>query len=165
MLLPDGHGGGGAAAVRRHAEVAHRIKRFLRGCATSFGRVEVLDLGPARRAALIGKATGREVEGFALVLENNNARHALKHHANVRVEACRGRLPLDHDDLAHIAEILAEPDRIEPGDPTRRGAPTAIFWKRIGKIEYKVVAEIRPGARQIAFKTMMKRLRRYENEP
>jgi len=61
-----------------------------------------------------------------LVLENNNARHALKHHADARIEAYRGQLPLDLDDL---------------------------------------VAEIRPASRQIAFKTMMKRLRKYEKEP
>lgn len=127
--------------------------------------MELLDLGPLRRAALIAKVTGWHVEGFATVLENNNARHALKYHTNRRTEACRGQLPLDHNDLANVAAVLAESDWIEPGDVTRRGAPTAVFTKAIGKIEYRVVAEIRPGARQIAFKTMTKRLRSQKKEP
>lgn len=48
----------------------------------------------------------------------------------------------------------------------RRGAPTALFARRIGKAEYVVVAERRPTTCTIAFKTTPKRpIHSTKNQP
>ena len=153
-MAPDGQISADGAAPR-HAEAAHRIRRFLRVAALD--RVEVLALGLAANAATIRKATGLDTTGFVLILESNHARHALLRHGDPGAEARRGQLALEAADLARIAAILREPDQVRSGETSRRGAPTALFARRIGKAEYVVVAEVRTAARQIAFKTMFKR--------
>ncbi len=142
-------------AVRRHATAAHRIRRFLRVAAGE--RVEVLALGPVPHAAPIRRATGIDPTGFVLILESNHARHALARHGDPRTEARRGQGALDIADLALIAAILGAPDHVRAGETSRRGAPTAVFARRIGRADYIVVAELRLTARTIAFKTMLKR--------
>ncbi|MBW4093339.1 MAG: hypothetical protein HIU82_19900 [Proteobacteria bacterium] len=153
-MAPDGQISADGAA-RRHAEPAHRIRRFLRTAATD--RVEVLALGPAPHAAPIRKATGIDPTGFLLILESNHARHALLRHGDPRAEAQRGQAALEAADLALLPAILGAPDAVRAGGVSRRGAPTAIFVRRIGKAEYVVVMELRPSAQMIAFKTMLKR--------
>ena len=143
------------AAVRRHADGAHRIRRFLHAAARD--RVEVLVLGPAPNAAPIRNATGLDLTGFLLILESNHARHALVRHGDPRTEAQRGQMALEAADLALVAAILCAPDAVRAGEISRRGAPTAVFVRRIGKTEYVVVTELRLSARTIAFKTMLKR--------
>ncbi len=142
-------------AARRHADDAHRIRRFLRATAT--GRAEVLVLGPAPNTAPIRKATGIDPTGFLLILESNHARHALVRHGDPRTEAQRGRAALEAADLALLPAILCTPDAVRAGEVRRRGAPTAVFVRRMGKADDVVVTELRLMARIITFKTMLKR--------
>lgn len=128
-------------------------------------RVQILHLGTVRNAAWIAKVVGVGVDGFALVLESNNVRHALRRHGDDRVEVLRGQVALDEGDIARFVAVMAEPNRIETGATGRRGAPTALFIKRRGKAEYVVVAELRCGVQQVAFKTMLKRWCRYKKKP
>ena len=162
--IPDGYGSG-AACERRHTEAARRAKQFLRQLPATADRVQTLHLGTVRNAGWIAKVADVRVDGFTLTLESNNARHALRRHGDGQAEARRGQVALDEDDIARFCAIIAEPDRIEPGNTGRRGAPTALFIKRMGKAEYVVVAELRCGVQQIAFKTILKRWHRNETEP
>jgi len=66
-------------------------------------------------------------------------------------------MALEAADLALVAAILCAPDAVRAGEISRRGAPTAVFVRRIGKTEYVVVTELRLSARTIAFKTILKR--------
>ena len=156
-MPPDGDSSA-AGAARRHAEAAHRIARFLHERdAAPAGRVAVLLLGPLRQAAILRKATGQDATGFTLVLESGTLRHALRHHGDPRTEARRGQAAVTEADFALLPALLHEPDSVRPGEATRRGTSTAVFAKRIGRIAYTVVVDLRPTARQIAFKTMFKR--------
>ncbi len=114
-------------------------------------------IGPVRNAAEITRAVGFTVTGFVVVLENGTARHTLRHHGNPATEGRRGQLAVTEDDLARMAQLLCEFDSIEGADPTKQGTPQARFRKRIGVVDYEVFAEVRQSAKQVAFKTMMKR--------
>ena len=67
---------------------------------------------------------------------------------------------MTEDDLVRMAQLLCEFDTVEAAAPTKQGTAQARFRKRIGMVEYEVFAEVRRAARQIAFKTMMKRRRK-----
>ena len=165
QVAPDGDSST-AGAARRHAAAANRIARFLRARDAAPGRVEVLVLGPLRHAAILRKATGQDATGFALVLESSTLRHTLRHHGDPRNEARRGQAAVTEADFTLLPALLQEPETVRPGAATRRGAATAVFTKRIGGTAYTVVVELRPTARQIAFKTMFKRLvRKAGKEP
>ena len=153
-MAPDGQISADGAA-RRHADATHRIRRFLHAAVPD--RVEALALGLVPNAAPIRKATGIDPTGFVLILESNHARHALARHGDPRTEARRGQVALEAADLALIAAILGAPDQVRAGEISRRGAPTAVFARRIGRADYIVVTELRLTARTIAFKTMLKR--------
>ena len=107
--------------------------------------------------AAFARAAGFPVTGFAVVLENGTARHTLRHHCDPAAEAKRGQLAVTEDDLARMAQLLCEFDAVEAAAPTKQGTPQARFHKRIGMVEYEVFAEVWRAARQVAFKTMMKR--------
>lgn len=114
-------------------------------------------IGPVRHAAEIARAVGFPVTGFVVVLENSTARHTLRHHGNPAAEGRRGQLTVTEDDLARMAQLLCEFDSVEAADATKQGAPQARFRKRIGVVDYEVFAEVRRAAKQVAFKTMIKR--------
>ncbi len=154
--LPEGRGSGSGSG-RRNAGAARAIKQFLRASRQATATVEVHVIGPVRNAAEIARAAGFPVTGFAVVLENGTARHTLRHHGDPAAEAKRGQLAVTEDDLARMAQLLCEFDAVEAAAPTKQGTPQARFHKRIGTVEYEVFAEVRHGARQVAFKTMMKR--------
>lgn len=155
-LMPEGRGTG-AGSARRNAQAANAIKRFLRAAQAATATVEVHVIGPVRNAAAIEKAAGFPVTGFAVVLENGTARHTLRRHGDAATEARRGQLAVTSDDLALMPQLLCEFDAVEPVDPTKQGTPQARFHKRLGTVEYEVFAEVRRTAKQIAFKTMLKR--------
>ena len=154
--LPEGRGSG-AGAERRNAQAANGVKRFLRATQGVLGRVELHVIGPVRNGASIEKAVGFPTVGFVIVLENGTARHTLLRHGDPSTEARRGQLAVTMNDLALVPQLLAEFDTVEPADPTKQGASQARFCKRIGTIDYEVFAEARRAARQVAFKTMLKR--------
>lgn len=154
--LPEGRGTG-AGASRRNAGAARAIKRFLRNGQRATATVEVHVIGPVRNAAEIARAAGFPVTGFVVVLENGTARHTLRRHGDPATEGKRGQLAVTEDDLARMAQFLCEFDSVEVADPTKQGTPQARFRKRIGTVDYEVFAEVRRAAKQIAFKTMMKR--------
>jgi phage-Barnase-EndoU-ColicinE5/D-RelE like nuclease3 len=153
-VAPDGQISADGAA-RQHADATHRIRRFLRLAAKD--RVETLVLGRVPHAPLLRKTTGIDPTGFTLLLESNHARHALIRHGDPRNEARRGQLALDPADLGLLAAVLHAPDLVQRGEISRRGVPTAVFMRRIGKAEYVVVAELRVASGILAFKTMLKR--------
>lgn len=155
-LMPEGRGTG-AGSGRRNAQAANAIKRFLRATQAMTATVEVHVIGPVRNAAAIGKAAGFPVVDFAVVLENGTARHTVRRHGDVTTEIKRGQLAVTEDDLARMAQLLCEFDSVEAADPTKQGTPQARFRKRIGTVDYEVFAEVRRAAKQVAFKTMMKR--------
>lgn len=149
--------GEGAGSGRRNARAANAIKRFLRATREVTATVEVHRIGPVRNAAAISKATGFATTGFAVVLENGTARHTLRRHGDATAEARRGQLAVAEDDLVLMPQLLCEFDTVEPAEATKQGTPQVRFHKRIGTVEYEVFAEVRRAARQVAFKTMLKR--------
>ncbi len=149
--------GAGAGSGRRNADAMRAIKRFLRVGRQVTATVEVHVIGPVRYTAEIARVAGFPVTGFVVVLENSTARHTLRHHGDHATEGKRGQLAVTEDDLARMAQLLCEFDSVEGADLTKQGTPQARFRKRIGLVDYEVFAEVRRAAKQVAFKTMMKR--------
>ena len=149
--------GAGAGSTKRNAQAANAIKRFLHDTQATTARVEAHVIGPVRNAAAIGKAAGFPVTGFAIVLENSTARHTLRRHGDAATEAKRGQIAVTKDDLALLPQLLCEFDAVEPAETTKQGTTQARFRKRIGTTDYEVFAEVRRTAKQLAFKTMLKR--------
>ena len=156
MRMPEGRGAG-AGSDRRNADAARAIKQFLRASAPAPSTIEVHVIGPVRNAAAIARVAGFPVTGFTVVIENGAARHTLRHHGNPTTEAKRGQLAVTEADLARTPQLLCEFDAAEPADPTKQGAIQVRLRKRIGTVDYEVFAEVRRAAKQVAFKTMMKR--------
>lgn len=156
LLVPEGRGTG-AGSGRRNAGAARAIKQFLRASQQVTATVEIHVIGPLRNATEIARVAGFPVTGFVVVLENGTARHTLRRHGDPAAESKRGQLAVTEDDLARMAQLLCEFDSVEAADPTKQGTPQARFRKRIGAVDYEVFAEVRRAAKQIAFKTMMKR--------
>ena len=156
IWMPEGRGGG-AGSDRRNADAARAIKHFLHAALTTTSTVELHIIGPVRNAAALARAAGYPVTGFLAVLENGTARHTLRHHGNASTEAKRGQLAVTEDDLARVPQLLYEFDSVEPAEPTKQGTTQVRLLKRIGTVDYEVFAEVRRSAKQLAFKTMMKR--------
>ncbi len=154
--MPEGRGTG-AGSGRRNAQAANAIKRFLRATQAVTATVVVHVIGPVRNAAAIGRAVGFPVASFVVVLENGTARHTLRHHGDIAAEAKRGQIAVTEDDLVLMPQLLCEFDTVESADVTKQGTPQARFRKRIGAVDYEVFVEVRRAAKQIAFKTMLKR--------
>ncbi len=149
--------GAGAGSTRRNAQAANAIKRFLHDTQATTARVEVHVIAPVRNAAAVDKAVGFPVTGFAVVLENSTARHTLWRHGDAATEAKRGQIAVTKDDLALLPQLLCEFDTVEPAETTKQGTIQARFHKRIGTTDYEVFTEVRRTAKQLAFKTMLKR--------
>lgn len=149
--------GAGAGSTRRNAQAVNAIKRFLHDTQATTARVEVHVIAPVRNAAAVGKAVGFPVTGFAVVLENSTARHTLRRHRDAATEAKRGQIAVTKDDLALLPQLLCEFDTVEPAETTKQGTIQVRFHKRIGTTDYEVFAEVRRTAKQLAFKTMLKR--------
>ncbi len=149
--------GAGAGSTRRNAQAANAIKRFMHDTQATTARVEMHVIAPVRNAAAIGKAVGFPVTGFAVVLENSTAQHTLRRHGDAATEAKRGQIAVTKDDLALLPQLLCEFDTVEPAETTKQGTIQARFHKRIGTTDYEVFAEVRRTAKQLAFKTMLKR--------
>jgi ribosomal protein L35 len=149
--------GTGAGSDRRNADAARAIKQFLRSASSTTATIAVHVIGPIRNAAAISRAVSFSVTGFTVVIENGTARHTLRHHGNDAIEAKRGQVGVTEEDLARISQLLCEFDTVEPADPTKQGAAQVRLLKRIGMLDYEVFAEVRRSAKQVAFKTMIKR--------
>lgn len=149
--------GAGTGSTRRNAQAANAIKRFLDDTQATIAKVEVHVIASVRNAAAIGKAVGFPVTGFAVVLENSTARHTLRGHGDAATEAKRGQTAVTKDDLALLPQLLWEFDTVGPAETTKQGTIQARFRKRISTADYEVSAEVRRTAKQIAFKTMLKR--------
>lgn len=156
ICMPEGRGTG-AGSDRRNADAARAVKQFLRATPPATSTVQVHVIGPVRHAAAIARAAGFPVTGFTVVIENGTARHTLRRHGDPAIEAKRGQLAVTEDDLARAPQFLCEFDTVEPADPTKQGAVQVRLHKRIGTVDYEVFAEVRRSAKQVAFKTMLKR--------
>lgn len=156
ISMPEGRGAG-AGSDRRNADAARAIKQFLRAISPAMSTIKVHVIGPVRNAAAIARAAGFPVIGFMVVIENGTARHTMRHHGNPAAEAKRGQLAVLEDDLARTPQLLCEFDSVEPAEPTKQGAVQIRLLKQIGGVDYEVFAEVRRSAKQVAFKTMLKR--------
>lgn len=152
--------GAGSGAERRHSDAARGIKQFLLATRTVTGSVEVHVIASVRHAATITRLVGFRVTGFTAILENSTVRHTLRHHGDRTAEAKRGQVAVTEDDLSRIPQILFDFDTAESAEATKQGTSQIRLHKRLGSIDCEVFCEVRRSACQIAFKTMIKRLKR-----
>ena len=155
IASPDGRGTG-SGSDRRNAAAATSIKQFL-DAATDTSIVSVHVIGQVRNAAAIARAVGFPVVGYSVIVENGTARHAIKCHGDAQAEAKRGQIAVTRDDLARLPQLLGEFDTAEAAETTKQGIPQVRLTKRMQSICYELYAEVKPKAKQLVFKPMLKR--------
>ena len=149
--------GTGAGSDRRNADAIRALKQFIHTELVITTSIRLHVIGPVRRAQEIARAAGLVVEGYKLVVENGTLRHTLRHHGDVAAESQRGQVAVTKRDLCRLPQLLAEFDAIYPAEATKQGTRQIRLEKHIGKTLYTVYAEVRRSAKQVAFKTMIKR--------
>jgi Phage Mu protein F like protein/phage-Barnase-EndoU-ColicinE5/D-RelE like nuclease3 len=143
-------------ADKQQASAAAQAPRFAQRAALVKDKRQVLALGlaPAQR---VQAATGKNVAGFAGVLDNYAVLHIMKQHGNASKEAARGQLAVTAVDFAHVPLIMAQADAVFDGGATKAGRDTVVFVKEIDGVGYWLLKEVRPGAKQLATVTLVKK--------
>lgn len=112
-------------------------------------------------AAQVQAATGLNVQGFTLVLDQSGVRHTFKQHglSNAASEIAQGQVPVEDTDFEALASWLSTPHTICAGEvrPGKRPMPCVEFqfWYPTGKVS--AVLEFRPGRRRLVLTTMYKK--------
>lgn len=115
----------------------------------------------AELAAEVLAATGLDVRGFSLVLDRSGIQHTFKKHglANAASEIAQGQIPIEEFDFVTLAEWLATPERVCPGQP-RPGQlpmPCVEFYFTHSTGLLCAVLEFRPGRQRLVLVTMYKK--------
>jgi phage-Barnase-EndoU-ColicinE5/D-RelE like nuclease3 len=96
--------------------------------------------------ALVGKvltATGIDISGHWVSIDNFGIRHALEQHGSPISEAKRGQIALEKEDFVRFLEVFLDPDEITAVGVTRRtNLPLIQFVKTIDNKKF-VIKEIR----------------------
>lgn len=106
---------------------------------------------------LIQAATGIDLADYSAMMDNYAVRHTLRQHGNAKAELARGQLPVETDDFGLVPLILAQADGMHSDGKTRQGRDALVFTKQIGEVGYWLVAEVRPGKKQLALVSMRKK--------
>lgn len=112
-------------------------------------------------AARILSATGLDVKGFELVLDQSGVRHTLKQHGsdNAASEIAQGQVPIADADFEALTSWLPTPHTVRAGDarPGKRPMPCVEFYFEHPTGKVCAVLEFRPGRRRLVLTTMYKK--------
>lgn len=146
-------------AFSRDAQDGEEALRMLASAARSKGnRNTTLVLGPVMEGAVAAlQREGVPVEaGYRHTTDMYAVRHALSRHADEKVEAKQGQLPLGDEDIAAIAQTIAAPDAWILGAKTPRGQDIVGNLKRMPDGTVLYLEEVRSGRKALAMTSMRK---------
>ncbi|WP_375416138.1 hypothetical protein [uncultured Hymenobacter sp.] len=116
---------------------------------------------PSGLAVQIQAATGLNVEGFELVLDQSGVRHTLEQHGldNAASEIAQGQVPIEDADFGALASWLPTPDNVWAGEmrPGKLPMPCLEFQFRHPTGIVSAILEFRPGRRRLVLTTMYKK--------
>jgi hypothetical protein len=148
--LPQGTRTGGLA------EISQLVDRALSSKAAGRDAVYYADVSQIG-ADKIRVATGVDVEGYSLIIDADDVRHAVNRHSDPAIEASRSQLPISREDFMKIPEIMASPDHVELlRKRDAHGSLQLLFSKRFNGHVVTIQA-VRTGRRELALKSLQKK--------
>ncbi|MCI2106902.1 MAG: hypothetical protein LKK00_09350 [Intestinimonas sp.] len=129
---------------------------FIRNALSDKKNVDKAYLGkvPDGTAQKVMENTGLDVTGYNAVLPSDSVRHIFNHHGDPIIETARGQVPVSAETVAHIPEILSDPDTVHLSDKTdRMGRKTIILGKTIGD-RYVTVQAVTDGKKTLTTDTL-----------
>lgn len=161
--LPDGTKDAFSDGYRQLPSLAGSIARYSEKALLpgpvlpELDRYRGLGLLTSRHVTEVTEASGTDVRGYDYVLDVSSIRHTFKEHGPGMGEEMRGQIALEPSDFALIAQILVNPDQLEPGGRSDIGRPIVRFTKRIGGVVYHVSFEVLGKRKMLLLKSMWKR--------
>lgn len=159
-LLPAARADAVADAYRALPSTADQVRRYAERVYEPAPDLPALPpqrtLGRLRtdQAAEIRSATGAELAGYDLSIDEDAIRHVLDRHGPGN-ESDRKQRPVTAADFALLPEIINSPDAIELERETRAGEQLVSYRKTIGGAEHRALFAVRGTKRRtLALKTM-----------
>jgi hypothetical protein len=110
---------------------------------TPFHRKLDLFIVPNALVEKVLTATGIDISGHWVCIDNFGIRHALEQHGSPITEAKRGQIALEKEDFVRFLEVFLDPDEITSVGVTKRtNLPLIQFVKTIDNKKF-VIKEIR----------------------
>ncbi len=130
-----------SADVNRYINAEHSAADFAQNALQDKSATAPLWLGFVENFQEVQGATGKDVQGYLVLLPPDAVRHAENSHG---YDGGSQRAP-QPGDYAYVWQVLAQADSLKEGVQTRQGNPTVIAVKKIGNETYRCVFEILSG--------------------
>ncbi len=89
------------------------------------------------------EATGIDVQGHWVSIDNYGIFHALEHHGNIIIEARRGQIAVDKEDFCLFLDVFLQPDVIKSIGVTRRTRLPMLQFEKWINDKHIIVKEVR----------------------
>lgn len=132
-----------SADVNRYVNAEQSAADFAQNAISDKSATTPLWLGFVENFQDVQAATGKDVQGYLVLLPPDAVRHAQKSHGFDG----GGQRPAEPDDYQNIWKVLALADSLKDGGETRNGNPTVVAVKKIGSQTYRCVFEILSGVK------------------
>jgi hypothetical protein len=127
-----------------HQQIEDLYDFALENLENEYRVVDIFQIG-AELARQIFEATGVDIEGFMVSIDNYSILHTLQRHGNPVKEAKHGQIAVTKSDFTKLPEILSAPDSVRLDIIIRKNGvqrDTLIFSK-VFEHRYFVLKEIR----------------------
>lgn len=108
-----------------------------------FHRKLDLFLLPEHIAQRVLEATGLDVSGHWVCMDNFGIQHALEHHSNLISEAKRGQIAIKKEDFVKFLDVFLSPDEIQLAGQTKRTNLPLIQFVKVMEDKKFIVKEVR----------------------
>ena len=109
--------------------------QFVRNALANKASVERAYMGkvPESTARRVMQETGINIDGMGVMMNGVDVRHIIKSHGDPTLETARGQVMVTAEAIAHIPEIIAQPDAVYLSETNdAKGRKAIVFEKRFG---------------------------------
>ena len=109
--------------------------QFVRNALANRASVERAYMGkvPESTARRVMQETGINIDGMGVMMNGVDVRHIIKSHGDPTLETARGQVMVTAEAIAHIPEIIAQPDAVYLSETNdAKGRKAIVFEKRFG---------------------------------
>lgn len=109
--------------------------QFVRNALANKASVERAYMGkvPESTARRVMQETGINIDGMGVMMNGVDVRHIIKSHGDPTLETARGQVMVTAEAIAHIPEIIAQPDAVYLSETNdAKGREAIVFEKRFG---------------------------------
>lgn len=127
-------------------EIREAISELFEECMnthTPFHRKIDLFVIPDDLAQQVLEATGLEVSGHLVCIDNFGIIHTLEQHGNPLSEARRGQIAVEKEDFINYLDVFLEPDEIHLSGKTKRTNLSLVQFMKVVEHKKFVIQEVR----------------------